>query len=472
MGAESFGLVGLFVTLRSVFTILDMGLATTMNREMASLSIDQKNSNEMRDMVRTLGSVYWVVALIIGIIIFFSSPFIAEEWLNLDKISTDTADFSIKIIAVIMFLYWPLGLYSGGLIGLQRQVLLNIINIIMATLRGAGVLFILWYVSPTIEAYFLWQVFISGLHTLLVMIFLWKSLPETNEATRFRVDLLKKIWKFTSGIAGIMVLSIFLIQIDKIILSKLLSLEMFGYYTFASTVALNLSKIISPIYTALYPRFTQLVSLKDFDKLTDLYHQGCQLMAVLILPISAVIAFFSKEILTIWTNNPELVQNSYLIVSILIVGSALNGLMNLPYALQLAFSWTKLTLYVNSVAVVIVTVLVYILAKYYGAAGAASTWIILNFCFILITIQFMHKRILKKEKMKWYINDVAVPFIVTLIAVGAGRLLFSDQFSQVITVIYIVFTLLISISMAVLFSPRIKREVFSHLRSFLNSNAG
>ncbi len=342
----------------------------------------------------------------------------------------------------------------------------------MATLRGAGVLFILWYVSPTIKAYFLWQVFISGLHTLLVMVSLWKCLPKTNEATRFRIDLLKKIWKFTSGIAGIMILSIFLIQIDKIILSKLLSLEMFGYYTFASTIALNLSKIISPLFTALYPRFTQLVSLKDFDKLTDLYHQGCQLMAVLILPIAAVIALFSKEILTIWSKNPELVQNSYLILSILIVGTALNGLMNLPYALQLAFSWTKLTLYVNSVAVVIVTVLVYILAKYYGAVGAASTWIILNFCYILITIPLMHKRILKEEKKKWYINDVAVPFIVTFVTVGAGRLLFSDQFSQVTTVIYIVFTLLMSISMAVLFSPRIKREVFSHLRSFLNSNAG
>ena len=42
-------------------------------------------------------------------------------------------------------------------------------------------------------------------------------------------------------------------QLDKVILSKILSLEMFGYYTLASMVAMSLGRLALPIFT----QFTQ-----------------------------------------------------------------------------------------------------------------------------------------------------------------------------------------------------------------------
>jgi hypothetical protein len=47
-------------------------------------------------------------------------------------------------------------------------------------------------------------------------------------------------------------------------------------------------------------------------------------------------------------------QNVYLIASILLFGTFINGLMNPPYALQLANGWTKLNLYSNLVAIAII----------------------------------------------------------------------------------------------------------------------
>jgi len=53
-------------------------------------------------------------------------------------------------------------------------------------------------------------------------------------------------------------LAILLTQLDKVLLSRLLSLESFGYYTLAATVAGVLYMVIGPITSAFYPRLVEL----------------------------------------------------------------------------------------------------------------------------------------------------------------------------------------------------------------------
>src|SRR5438132_12646381 len=151
---------------------------------------------------------------------------------------------------------------------------------------------------------------------------------------------------------------------------------MFGYYIIAGAVATSIHFLALPVFFALYPRFTQLVSLADEEGLKQLYHHSCQLMSVLILPVSIVIAFFSKEILFLWTGDSTTVEYTHLVLSILVAGTALNGLMCLPLALQLSYGWTKLAFYINVVAVLITAPSIILMAASYGAVGAAFIWVI------------------------------------------------------------------------------------------------
>ena len=64
-------------------------------------------------------------------------------------------------------------------------------------------------------------------------------------------------------------------------------------------------------------------------------------MAVLVLPVAAVIAFFSFDILLLWTGSTKTASVASPIVSVLVIGMALNALMTLPYALQLSHGWTS-----------------------------------------------------------------------------------------------------------------------------------
>lgn len=62
LGIEAWGLVGFFATLLVTFGLLDMGLSTTINREMARLSVLPGKEQEMRNLVRTLEVIYWGIA--------------------------------------------------------------------------------------------------------------------------------------------------------------------------------------------------------------------------------------------------------------------------------------------------------------------------------------------------------------------------------------------------------------------------
>lgn len=376
--------------------------------------------------------------MVIGIAVISISPFIAHHWVKAEQLSAATIEQAVLIIGFTLMLQWPISFYTGGLLGLQRHILLNVVTIIMSTLRGVGAVAVLWLISPTIQAFFLWQIVISAIHTFFLANIFWRKLPKSESRPIFKKKLLKGIWKFAAGMGAISIMSIILTQMDKIILSKMLSLEMFGYYTLAGIIAMSPLRFSGPIFFGIYPSFTQLAALNDQKKLKEIYHKGCQFMAVLILPFAIVVAFFSSEIILLWSQSQITAEKTSLLVSVLICGTALNVLMHLPHAMQLAFGWTKLLFYRNLIAVVLLVPLIIYMTTSYGAIGAASAWLVLNAGSVLLEIPIMHRRLLPEEKWHWYLQDVMIPLGAAATIAGLGKLMMGNAMTQIMTLIYII----------------------------------
>src|SRR4051812_35451093 len=89
LGIEAYGLVGALTTLQALFTLLDLGLSTTLNRELARLSVRDDRAHA-RDLVRTAEVLYWSVAVMIGLAISALAPLIAHRWIRAEGISPAT----------------------------------------------------------------------------------------------------------------------------------------------------------------------------------------------------------------------------------------------------------------------------------------------------------------------------------------------------------------------------------------------
>ena len=461
LGIEAYGLIGFYLMLQAIFQVLDFGLSPTMNREMARYSVAPEKAVEARDLVRTLEAGYWTIGIAIGAAILASAPVIATHWIKPGTIPAREVQHTVMLMGLLAMFQWPASLYQGGLMGLGRQVLNNGLGIFFSTLSSVGSVFILWRVSPTVQAFFLWLVAVNASKTIVLAVFLWKSLPATNRPSRFSFARVRGIGRFAAGMSGIGLCSLILTQSDKVIVSKLFSLKVFGYYSLAGMFGTGLSMIVISVFNTMFPRFSALAAT-DQGALKDLYYRCTQVMAVLILPLAAVLAVFSTEILQLWTRNAEVARNAGPIMALLVIGSAVNGLMTLPYALQLAYGWTSIGLRIAIFLVVISVPAVWLMGRYYGAVGAACVWPGLNGIYMLVGIPLTYRRLLKGGTWRW-LGEVGLPLAPISLIVLLGKALVSDSMSPPAAICALSALLFCATGAAALVSPSIKLWLFNRV---------
>jgi O-antigen/teichoic acid export membrane protein len=411
LGIESYGLIGLFAILQAWLELLDLGMRPALGREMARFTAGAHDADSIRDLLRTVEVIATGIATVLALGIWAGSRWIASDWLSSHNLPTDMVARAIALMGAVVGLRFIEALYVSSLVGLQRQELESVVTSTLATVRGVGALAVLAWVAPTITAYFVWQ---AGISIVTVMIFaslVHRVLPPASRPARFSWRPLLAIWRFAAGMTAISVLAILLTQVDKILMTKLLPLQVFAYYALAAVVANGLFMVTAPISAAFYPRFTELATLKDEATLRVLYHKGSQMVAVLTGSAAVILILFANRIVLLWTRNPALTEHVAPLVAVLAFGTMLNALMAMPYQLQLAYGWTTLAIRVNITAVCVLVPIILWAVPAYGAIGAAWAWVLLNLGYVLVTISFMHRRLLREEKWRWYRQDVALPIM-------------------------------------------------------------
>ncbi len=468
LGMEAYGLIGVFAILQAWLTLLDMGMTPTLNREMARFKAGAICAEAIINLLRSVEWICMGLSLLIVTAIWFVAPLLSSVWLKVDKLPTEVVVQAIIIMGfVIASRLWE-EVYRGTIRGMQEQVWLNIAQAFLATLRWVGALAVIVFVSSTIQAFFLWQGLVSIFSVIVYSYKTYQWLPNSVRSGRFSIDVIKGVWRFAGGMIVITLLSLLLTQIDKVLLSGLLSLEQFGYYALAGVVVGGLAQLIMPMNAAIYPRFTELITRNDIAALTKTYHESCQLMAAIIVPPALVLSAFAKPVLLLWTGDAELTAEVAPILSILVLGTMLNAFLNVPYMLQLAYGWTKLTMMVNVVAVSIIIPAILLVVPRYGAIGAAWIWVALNAGYLLIAVHFMYRRLIPDQKWQWYRESVVSPLLAgAIVAFGLVYIIPIPQ--ERLNSIFILIINGYCVITSVLFVlPSIRQRIINYIKELLH----
>lgn len=415
LGIEAYGLIGLFGVLQAWLSLLDMGMTPTLNREMARFTGGSYSATSIRDLLRSIEIIALGIAALVALGIWAASGWLASDWLRAENLPIDTVAQAFAIMGAVTALRFVEGIYRSAIVGLQRQVLYNAVNCVLVTLRWLGAVAVLVWIAPTIKAFFIWQCIVSLLTLAVLAALTYRTLPNAERGSQFSISALRGIGRFASGMIGITFLSLLLTQADKILLSKLLTLSQYGYYTLATVVAGALFMLTGPVTQAWYPRLSELHVNNNHAELIEKYHQGAQLVSVFMGSAAIVMIVFAKTILQLWTHDLELASRNATLLSLLALGNLLNGLMWIPYQTQLAHGWTSLTTRINIVLVAVIVPALLWATPRYGAEGAAWVWVSLNASYVLIGIHFMYRKILTTEKWQWYLEDVLKPLLAAVV---------------------------------------------------------
>lgn len=466
LGAESYGLVAFFVTITITLQIFDLGLSQTLSREFARLE-RQPGGASRPDLLRSLAVPYWAIGVTLGAAVFMLGPRILPGVVNAREIDQATLETAVRLMAIALMLQWPQTLYAAALVGLQRMVMLNVLRVGLVTFSALGAVLALLLVDATLQVFFSWQIVAASVGLVMMGYSAWRRVRQPGVAPRFSAAMLRKVWRFAAGMTVLSVLGVLLGQIDKLILIRLLPLEKFAYYSLAGTISNSIYGLVTPLYAALFPRFSALAGAGGRAELSSVYHTAQQVMAVMVAPVAITVSLFSHEILKIWTRDPIAAESAAPIASILILGTGLNGLMFIPYALQLAHGWLQLPIAIAAGFVVFTVPAVIVFASKYGAIGAASVWLALNAAYVLIGVWLTHRRYLPGEAGIWYTRDVLPPVVAAGVGAGLARWLYPAPEAVLPTILAIASALALSLGLAVLAAPRACGQIRSLLRTAL-----
>ncbi len=464
LGVEAYGLVGLFGLLTTLGFLFDTGLSSSLNRELARFLALNSPAKAFRDLVRTTELVNWAMGLVLGGLIVLFSPWIAARWLNVKLLDMQVVNYSIALMGLYFAFQFPLSIYQNGLQGLQKHQSMNLLSAILVTFRMVGAVAVLVYFNSSPVLFFAWQTCLSLVHTLAMRYLLWKGVPKSADRASFDKRYLLEGRKFMGGITILTMIAILITSLDKIMLSKLMSLEDFGYYSVAANVANGLWVVIAPIFSSVYPAYSSAVARNDEIEQTNLYHKSTQIMSIFIFPLTLVLAFFAFEIMFLWTGNVAIATNTSGAMVFLAIGTGIGGILHVPGALQLAHGWLKLSFYQNSLLLIAMAAFLPHMIKLWGAIGAAVLWMLVNFVMLCTTGYFLHRKYLIGERMHWYLQDICLPAASSLAVVALGKWCFSSDIGKLATLFYLILLTGITFVVALLVTPFPRNWVLEKLR--------
>lgn len=417
LGAEAYGLVGFLTLLQSWMTLLDFGISPTLSREVAIVrnAIEQIQRLKFKSLLHSLEFVFIVIAIITMTFIFISSDIIADKWLKIGSLDLHIVTQCISTMGLIVGFRFITSLYNSGLIGVENQVWVNTTNIVLNTFRSIGAVFILHYVSNDLEVFFTYQLVVTLIGLLIFASKFYKVMQLGKFKLFFSLNSIKPIIPFTMGIAYTGGIWVILTQSDKLLLSNILPLTEYGYFSIIILMVNAVQQLIAPISQAIQPRMTKLIYAGKIDEMLAIYRRSSQLMAIIMFSIVGMISTFSYEIILFWTNNNQIATWGKNILFWYVIGNGVLAISGLQYMLQFAYGKIKMHVQYNTFFTIVSLPLIIFTAYHYNALGVAILWFILRLISFIIWIPIVHHKFAPGLHAKWLVKDITPIFACSIV---------------------------------------------------------
>lgn len=438
LGFESYSVISFTLIIAGIMAILDAGLTATLSREFART--DNTNEEKLK-IFGTLEIIYLVIVGVCTLIIFSFSTLVAERWLHPKSYTPDQVSFFLKIISFDIGFQLLLRFYMGGLLGLEKQVKANLYQVGWGMMRN-GLVVVAIMIYRDLQVFFFWQSISTVIFALLMKLSLEKEL-----SGKYRIHFSSKVDKlvfinikqFAGGMMLIAIVSALNTQMDKIAISRFLSLESLGYYTLAISLSQGIVVLVNPIATALLPRFTAQYTSGRNEEASLLFNRVGLLVSILVFAISTNMIFCANKLIWIWTGQVELADKVSTFLPVIAISMSMLALANLSYHVAIANGYTKLNNFLGLISLLITLPGYWIATKYYGAMGAALVFCVVQAITTFVYMYFINKKFIKVNLFRdIYFKQIILPFVLSLsVAYFFSRIPSFSVNSRIISLLWI-----------------------------------
>lgn len=382
LGVMQWGAISLAFMAQSLMAIVDSGLSQALTREFAARSSDLCGLRKTytTSTISNIIAVCFISIIAIGIIEINKLLFPSSAALKYDA----------WFYGVLLFCTSSISSVSRSLlIAMEKQVLLSGINIFF-TISRHSFAFILLHKYKTIDSFFLCHIAVQGIESVARFVVAHKKLKP--EIYVFDHSIFKEIKSFLFGISIAVIVGALTFNLERLIVSSMVSLEQFGIYSVAATLGTGVIQLIYPITQAIFPSLIR-------HNTVETKRSVLRLIASAFFILIICWTFYSvhgEGLLDLYLKGAD-TTIIFPLLTIYLAGSSINFFWNIAQLIVMKEGNHRLIVNTSMANLMLIGLFTPIILEIYGITFVPYIFVVTNIVGLMIAATFT-ARTLKSEK--------------------------------------------------------------------------
>lgn len=369
LGAEGYGVLILIGLIPGYFGFADFGMSIASTKFGSEAYAANDPDHEAR-VVRTAAVIALLTSLPIAMaIVAFSGPIVTL--FNVPEQLQVEAALALKFAAVTFVANFLNGIFNTPQLARLRMDLNTFVTSGFRIVGIAATPIVIYLGGGILGAAVVLMT--ASLLTLAGHILIsGRLLPRLFDLTIER-GVIRPLLSFGITIVFALAAAMLLANLEKLLLPRFASVEVFAYYSVAFTLATMMTLFSNSMSQSLIPAFSRLFAEKKNAHVQELYSRALRINLIVFTPTVALLMVVARPFFTVWAGQ-DFGENSTGAFYILLLGLIFNFSATVAGAVMIAAQKTKASaiLYWTELAPYIM--LAGVLTYYWGAVGAALAW--------------------------------------------------------------------------------------------------
>lgn len=467
VGANTYGLIGLFATMQAWFSVFDLGMLPALSRESNKYHAGAITALEFRQIFRVLLGVFFVIGMIGSGLLLLNADTIALKWIKNSELSNSDLIEIIRIISICVGLRWFGGIYKSLFLGAEKLLYLNLYLIVIATLRFIGVFSAMNFWGYDAKIYFQYQLIVALIELFSIMILSNLVLPKIKnnyQKIGWKIGKVIPVLSFALTIAFTSAVWIIVTQLDKLILSGILDIKEYGYLTIAIMLSNSINMLAGPLSTIIMSRLSALCAKNKDAEFIYFYRKSTKWMVLIAGTMGILLSFYPESWIKAWMGNAELSSQAIVAISLYSIGNAIISIGAFPYYMQYAKGNLKYHVGGNIVFAVLIVPTMIFASLRYGIVGAGMVWVLFNLLSLLFWQNYIHEKFISGFHWDWIFNDILKVLAPGLITAAFIYFMHVDVVTKLENISKLIISGLLISSSMIIFDLDFRSDVRKFLR--------
>jgi O-antigen/teichoic acid export membrane protein len=297
LGDTAYGIWVLIFSVTGYYGLFDLGIRSSVIRYVSTYTATN-DSRGLARLINTSLATYTAIGAVAMAVTFACSVYV-EHLFRIPQDFLSTARVLFLMVGAAVSIGFPTGVFGGILEGLQRFYFVNLTNLISTLLRAVLIVVALMHGYGLITVALI-TVILPILGSFVRAIIVFRILPVRLGWQYVDRSSFREIANY-SAISFILMIAYKLrFKTDEIVIGTFLSVTAITYFSIGDRLLDYATEVVSSLAQIFVPMSGQSDARGDTDHLRKILVAGNRTCALIIFPITAVLAILGKSVIEAW----------------------------------------------------------------------------------------------------------------------------------------------------------------------------